>query len=115
MLLVYAIALLLGGLFTINAVFAYQGKHIDPSFWTTFWYQAKLSPFLFIALLMVGYGVKFSYRVFGSMTFALTFSKGLEILVCVCIGYTYLKETPNWKTLLGLAVVIVGFWISKLK
>ncbi|MBT2738999.1 hypothetical protein ACSU6B_19755 [Neobacillus sp. C211] len=115
MLLVYAIALLLGGLLAVNAIFAYQSKHIDPAFWTTVWYQTKLLPVLFTANLMIGFGVKFTYKVFGNLTFALTFSKGIEILVCVLMGFLFMKEVPNWKTLLGLAIVIVGYWISKFK
>jgi drug/metabolite transporter (DMT)-like permease len=115
MLLVYAVALLLGGLFAINAIFAYQSKHIDPAFWSTVWYQFKLLPVMFAANVMIGYGVKFTYKVLNNLTFALSLSKGIEIFVCVAIGFLFLKEVPTWKTLLGLTVVVGGFWISKLK
>ncbi|MGG4145471.1 hypothetical protein ABEW34_20380 [Paenibacillus algorifonticola] len=115
MLLVYAVALLLGGLFAVNAVFAYQSKHIDPVFWATVWYQFKLLPVIFAANVMIGFGVKFMYKGFGNLTFALTLSKGIEILVCVIIGMMFLREMPNWKTIAGLAVVVLGFWITKLK
>lgn len=114
-MLVYAIALLAGGLFAINAIFAYQSKHIDPVFWTTVWYQLKLLPVLFVANLMIGFGVKFTYLVFGNMIFTLTFSKGIEMMICVLIGFLFLKEVPNWRTLIGLAIVMAGFWILKLK
>ncbi|GAA3404807.1 hypothetical protein ACFFNY_27625 [Paenibacillus hodogayensis] len=115
MTLLYAIALLFGGLLAVNAVIAYQSQHIDPAFWTTFWYQLKWLPVLFAANIMIGYGVKFTYKMFGNMTFALTFSKGIEILVCVGIGFMFLREVPNWKTWIGLTVIIAGFWISRLK
>ncbi|WP_088105873.1 hypothetical protein [Halalkalibacter urbisdiaboli] len=115
MLLIYAIALLLAGLFVVNSVFAYQSKHIDPAFWTTIWYQAKMLPLFFIANILIGYGIKFTHKVIGSLTFTLTFAKGLEILVTILIAYLFMKEVPNVKTALGLAVVIVGFWISRLK
>ncbi|MBH5317572.1 hypothetical protein I6N90_07125 [Paenibacillus sp. GSMTC-2017] len=115
MLLVYAIGLLLTGLFIINAVFAYQGKHIDPAFWSTVWYQFKLLPLLFAANVMIGYGIKFTYKTMGSLTFSLVLSKGIELLVCVLIGFIFLKEVPNWKTAVGLIIVMAGVWITKLK
>ncbi|TVY01243.1 hypothetical protein [Cohnella terricola] len=115
MTIVYAIALLLGGLLAINTVFAYQSKHIDPAFWSTVWYQAKLLPLFFAANVMVGYGIKFTVKALGTLTFALILSKGIELLVSVLMGFIFLKETPNWKTALGLAIVFAGVWISKSK
>jgi drug/metabolite transporter (DMT)-like permease len=114
-LFVFAIALLAGGLFAINAIFAYQSEHIHPAFWTTVWYQLKLLPVFFAANLLIGYGLKFTYQVFGHMTLTLAFSKGIEMTVCVLIGFLFLKEVPNWRTLLGLAIIVAGFWIMKLK
>ncbi|MGG3624791.1 hypothetical protein ABES25_14670 [Bacillus gobiensis] len=114
-LFIFAIVLLAGGLFTINAIFAYQSEHINPAFWTTVWYQFKLLPVFFAANLLIGYGVKFAYQAFGNMTFTLTFSKGFEMMICLLISYLFLKEVPNWWTLLGLAIIVAGFWIMKLK
>lgn len=115
MLLIYALALLLVGLFAVNGIFAYQSKHIDPAFWTTVWYQTKLIPIFFAANLMIGYGVKFVHQVFGNLTFALTLSKGVEIIVCVVLGFFFLKEVPKWNTYVGLIMVIAGFWVTKMK
>ncbi|WP_195575595.1 hypothetical protein [Paenibacillus sp. 1001270B_150601_E10] len=115
MILVYAFALLVGGLLIINSIFAYQSKHIDPAFWHTVWYQTKMLPAFFAANIMIGYGVKFTHKAFDNLTFALTLSKGVEIFVCVLIGYWFMKEVPNWKTFVGLGLVVAGFWISKMK
>ncbi|WP_028551809.1 hypothetical protein [Paenibacillus sp. UNC451MF] len=115
MIVVYGIGLLLAGLFAINAVLAYQAKHIEPLFWSTFYYQLKLLPLLFATNLMIGYGIKYCYKSFGSLTVALSLSKCLEILICVVMGYWFLKEIPTWKTYLGLAVIAGGFIITKWK
>ncbi|WP_282939308.1 hypothetical protein [Paenibacillus sp. RC67] len=115
MIVVYGIGLLLGGLFAINGVLSYQAKHIDSSFWPTFFYQLKLLPVLFTANLMIGYGIKFCYKSFGSLTVALSLSKCLEIFICVVMGYLFLKEIPTWKTYFGLAVIAGGFVITKWK
>lgn len=115
MIIVYAALLLIGGLMSINAVFAYQTKHVDPAFWPSVWYMTKLLPVLLISNLMISFGVKFLYKMFHNLTFALTLAKGVEILVCVVIGFLFMKEIPNWKTLVGLGIIIFGFWVSKLK
>lgn len=115
MMIVYGIGLLLGGLFTINGVLSFQAKHIDPAFWPTLLYQLKLLPLLLGANLMIGFGIKYSYKSFGSLTVALSLSKCLEICICVVMGYWFLKEIPTWKTYLGLAVIAGGFVITKWK
>ncbi|WP_379361249.1 MULTISPECIES: hypothetical protein [unclassified Paenibacillus] len=113
MLLIYAIALLFGGLLTVNGIFAYQSKHIDSAFWTTVWFQFKLLPVFFAANVMIGYGIKFLHRSFSNLTFALTLSKGIEILVCIALGALLMKEMPKWNTAAGLAMVIAGFWLTR--
>ncbi|MFE5322649.1 hypothetical protein ACFQ88_28610 [Paenibacillus sp. NPDC056579] len=115
MVAVYAAGLLLGGLFLINGIFSYQGKYIEPVFWPTFWYQLKLLPLIFAANLMIGFGIQNGYRALGNLTITLLMSKCLEMLVCVVIGYIFLKEIPTWKTFLGLAVIAGGFLITRWK
>lgn len=115
MLFIYAVALLLTGLFAVNGIFAYQGKHIDPAFWPVVRYQLKLLPVFFAANLMIGYGIKWLYKSFGNLTFALTLSKGIEIFVCVILGIIFMKEAPRWQTYVGLAMVLAGFGVTKLK
>ncbi|MBM7702934.1 hypothetical protein [Metabacillus iocasae] len=112
-MIVYAILLLIAGLFLINSLFAYQAKHIDPSFVTTLFYQVKLIPLFLTANLLIGYGVKFTYKTVNNLTFALTLSKGIEIMVCVVIGYLFLREVPNWRTVVGVIIILVGFFIMK--
>ncbi|WP_166238519.1 hypothetical protein [Paenibacillus turpanensis] len=115
MLLVYGIGLLIAGLFLINAIFSYQSKHIDPAFWTTIWFQVKMIPLFFAANVMIGFGIKYNYKSTGSLTFALSLSKGFEIFIVVLMGYLFLKEVPTWKTWVGLSLVIGGFVITRLK
>ncbi|MCR2806211.1 hypothetical protein [Paenibacillus soyae] len=115
MLIFFAFALLLIGLFAVNGIFAYQGKHIDPAFWSVFRYQLKLLPVFFAANLMIGYGIKWLFQSFGNLTFALTVSKGIEIVVCVILGAILLKEAPRWQTYVGLGMVLAGFWVTKWK
>ncbi|WP_068774747.1 hypothetical protein [Paenibacillus sp. FJAT-26967] len=115
MYLIFGIALLLGGLLTINSIFSYQSKHIDPAFLTTLWFQFKMIPLVFAANMMIGYGVKFSYKTTGNLTFSLGISKGIEIFICVLMGYIFLKEIPSWKTYAGLTVVVLGFVITRWK
>ncbi|MEK3884204.1 hypothetical protein [Paenibacillus sp. PL2-23] len=94
MLILYAFALLLAGLFAINGIFAYQGKHIEAAFWSIFRYQLTLLPLFFAANMMIGYGIKWLYQAFGNMTFVLTVSKGVEIVVCVILGI-FLVNDPH--------------------
>jgi len=115
MFMVYGIALLLAGLLTINSIFSYQSKHIGPSLWQTLWFQCKMIPLVFAANVMIGYGVKFCYKTTGNLTLSLGISKGIEIFICVLMGYIFLKEIPNWKTWVGLGIVVGGFVITKLK
>ncbi|WP_246940926.1 hypothetical protein [Bacillus pinisoli] len=108
-----AITLMLAGLFVINAIYAYHTKHVDAHFLSTLWYYVKVSPFFLSASLMIGYGVKFLTKIVDHLTFSLIVSKGLEILVSVAIGYIFLKEVPSWRTILGITIIITGFWIVK--
>ncbi|WP_281887373.1 hypothetical protein [Paenibacillus sp. YYML68] len=115
MLLLYGMGLLLAGLLIINSIFSYQSKHIDPALWPTLWYQLKLVPLFFVANVMVGYGVKLSYKSTNNLTFSLSIAKGIEIFICVLMGYIFLKEIPTWRTYTGLAVVVAGYIIMKWK
>ncbi|WZY01389.1 hypothetical protein NSQ26_04950 [Bacillus sp. FSL W7-1360] len=110
-----AIRLLFGGLFIINAIFAYQAKHIEPVFLTTLWYQVKLVPLMLAANLMIGFGVKKAYDVLQQLTLSLTLSKAIEISVCVLLGWIFLKEVPNWRTAVGMAMIVGGFFVMKIK
>lgn len=115
MLAVYGIGLLLGGLLMINGVLSYQAKHIEPVFWPTVLYQLKLLPIIFAANLTIGFGIQYVYRAMGNLTVTLVLSKCIEILVCVLIGYVFMKEIPTWKTFLGLAIIAGGFMITRWK
>lgn len=112
---VYSFLLLLGGLFIVNCIFAYQSKHIDPHFWTTFKFQLLMLPLLFIANLGIGYGVKFGFKVMGNLSYVLVMSKGLELLISLLLGYLFFREAPTWKTALGFGVVMTGFVIARMK
>ncbi|AEI41110.1 hypothetical protein KNP414_02549 [Paenibacillus mucilaginosus KNP414] len=113
--LMYGFGLLAAGLSIINAIFSYQAKAIDPGFGPMLWFQLRMLPLMFFSNVMIGYGVKYLYRAFQSLTFALTVSKGLEILVCVVMGYLFLKEVPTWRTYAGLGVVVCGFVLTRWK
>jgi drug/metabolite transporter (DMT)-like permease len=63
--------------------------------------------------MMIGYGVKFLTKVVGNLTFSLIVSKGMEILVCVVIGYIFFKEFPNGRTGIGITIILIGFWVLK--
>lgn len=114
MFLIYGVICFTIGLLITNSVFSYQSKHIDPSFWSTFKYQLASLPLFLIANVFIGYGVKFGYKALGNLTFVLASSKGLEMLILILMGYLFYAEIPTWKTLIGLAIVVVGLVVSKL-
>lgn len=62
---------------------------------------------------MIGYGVKFLTKIVDNLTFSLIVSTGMEILVSVAIGYIFLKEIPNWRTGIGITIILIGFWLLK--
>ncbi|MCZ8520758.1 MULTISPECIES: hypothetical protein [Paenibacillus] len=113
LILVYGLGLLLAGLLTINSIFSYQAKHVDPGLWPMVWFQLKLLPLMFLSNVMIAYGVKYLYKAFGNLTFALSVSKGLEIGICVLMGYLFLKEVPTWRTYAGLTLVVGGFVMTR--
>ncbi|MFC4104042.1 hypothetical protein [Paenibacillus xanthanilyticus] len=113
MTMAYGIALLFGGLLAVNGLFAYQSKHIDPTFWPTVWFQLKWVPLMFAANVMIGFGIKFCYRTTDNLTFSLSLAKGIEIAICVLLGWVFLHEVPSWKTYAGVAAVVGGFVLMK--
>ncbi|UHA73564.1 hypothetical protein [Paenibacillus sp. 481] len=115
LLYVYSAICLIGGLLIVNAIYSYQSIHIDPAFWTTLKYQVAVLPLFLAASMLIGYGVKFGHKVLGNLTFVLTVSKGIEIVICVLMGFLFMREIPTWKTWLGLSIVVVGFFITKMK
>lgn len=112
-MILLSLFLMLSGLLIINTIYAYQTKHIDSNFFHTLWYYIKLIPLFLSASMMIGYGVKFLTKVVGNLTFSLIVSKGMEILVCVVIGYIFFKEFPNWRTGIGITIILIGFWVLK--
>ncbi|ERN53894.1 hypothetical protein M3689_14825 [Alkalihalophilus marmarensis] len=112
-MILLSLFLMLGGLLIINTIYAYQTKHIDSNFFHTLWYYIKLIPFFLSASMMIGYGVKYLTKIVDNLTFSLIVSKGMEILVCVVIGYIFLKEIPTWRTGIGITIILFGFWILK--
>ncbi|OPA77394.1 hypothetical protein BVG16_13100 [Paenibacillus selenitireducens] len=115
MLYVYSFALLFGGLSVINLIFSYQSKHIDPHFWITLKFQLQMLPLFLIANMSIGYGVLFGYKSAANLSFALIAGKCLEILISLLMGYLFLKEIPNWKTWIGIGVIIIGVILVKQK
>ncbi|MUT67150.1 hypothetical protein [Paenibacillus sp. NEAU-GSW1] len=115
MIYVYSLACLIGGLFIVNAAFAYQNNHIDPDFWSILKFQIAGIPIFMTANMLIIYGIKFGYRAFNSLTFVLSASKGLELFISVAVGFLFMKETPGWRTWTGLAVVLAGVVLSKSK
>jgi drug/metabolite transporter (DMT)-like permease len=112
---IYSIILIFGGLFAANFIFSYQSKHIDTHFWDTFKYQLMMLPLFLVINLCIGYGIKFGYKAIGNLSYVLAASKGLELIISLIMGYIFLKEIPNWKTGVGLCLVLVGFIMAKLK
>ncbi|MDR0270543.1 hypothetical protein [Paenibacillus sp.] len=112
---VYSFFLLVGGLLIINAVFSYQSKHIDPHFWETAKFQLLMLPLFLIANLSIGYGVRFGFKASSHLTLVLIASKCLEIFISVAMGFLFLKEIPNWKTWVGIGIIIAGVAVAKLK
>jgi len=115
MLSIYSFALLCLGLSLINVVFAYQSKHIDPHFWSTFKFQLMLLPLFLAANLSIGYGVKFGVKSGQNLGVVLVTGKCIEILLSVGVGYLFMKEIPTWKTWTGLAVIAAGLLLVKQK
>lgn len=111
----YSFGLLLAGLSIINLIFSYQSKHIDPNFWTTFKFQLWMLPLFLIANMCVGYGVRFGYKAANNLSFILIASKCIEIAISLIMGYLFLKEVPNWKTWVGLGLIIFGVILVKQK
>ncbi|ALS21916.1 MULTISPECIES: hypothetical protein [Paenibacillus] len=111
----YSGLLLLTGLFSVNFIYGYQSKHIDPHFWATLKYQLLVLPLFLFINLCIGYGIKFGYKAIGNLSYVLVASKGLEILISLLIGFILLKEIPTWKTWIGLSLVLAGFAIAKIK
>ncbi|MCG7406916.1 EamA family transporter [Paenibacillus sp. ACRRX] len=111
----YSLMLLFGGLFAINFVFSYQGKHIDAHFWSTLKFQLWMIPVFLIANLSVGYGVKFGLKSTGNLSYVLVVAKCMEIVISIIMGYLFLKEIPNWKTWIGLAIIVAGIVLVKQK
>ncbi len=112
-MIILSLLLMLGGLFIINAIYAYQNKNIDSDFLSTLWYYIKVLPFFLSASMMIGYGVKFLTKIVDNLTFSLIASKGIEIFVSVAIGYLFLKEVPNWRTGVGIIIILIGFLVLK--
>ncbi|BFH64350.1 MULTISPECIES: hypothetical protein [Paenibacillus] len=112
---VYSFFLLVGGLSIINAVFSFQSKHIDPHFWETAKFQLLMLPLFYIANLCIGYGVQFGFKASNHLSLVLVTAKCLEIFISVAMGFLFLKEIPNWKTWLGLGIIIAGVVVAKLK
>ncbi|WP_136606823.1 hypothetical protein [Paenibacillus dokdonensis] len=115
MFYVYCVSLLIGGLSIVNTVFSYQSKHIDPQLWSTFKFQLLMLPLMLAANLCIGYGIRFGFKASGQLSFILVAAKCLEIFISVAMGFLFLKEIPSWKTWLGLAVIIGGVMLTKLK
>ncbi|KKO54782.1 hypothetical protein XI25_04675 [Paenibacillus sp. DMB20] len=111
----YSFALLAGGLTLINFIFSYQSKHIDPHFWTTIKFQLMMIPLFLIANTSVGYGVRFGYKTTGHLSFVLIGAKCLEILISLMMGYLFFKETPSWKTWVGIGMITAGVVLVKQK
>ncbi|EFM09391.1 conserved hypothetical protein [Paenibacillus curdlanolyticus YK9] len=110
-----AVGLLAGGLLIINTIFAYQAVHIDHALPRAAWYHFKLLPCFFVANLMIGYGVSGVQKSLGSLTFSLSLAKGIELALCVLVGWWFMKEAPTWRTLVGLLIVLGGFVFMKWK
>ncbi|GIP27741.1 hypothetical protein J23TS9_28710 [Paenibacillus sp. J23TS9] len=96
-------------------MFSYQSKHIDPQFWSTFKFQLLMLPLMLAANLSIGYGIRFGFKASGQLSFVLIAAKCLEIFIFIAMGFLFLKEIPSWKTWLGLAVIIGGVVLTKLK
>jgi len=109
------IGLLAGGLLIINAAFAYQTVHVDESFGPTALYHLKLLPCFYAANLMVGIGIRHINKAAHSLTFSLSLAKGIELALCVLLGWWFMREAPTWRTAAGLAIVLAGFIVMKWK
>jgi len=111
----YSFGLLFGGLFVVNFIFSYQGKHIEPQFWSTLKFQLLMLPFFLMANLSIGYGVKYGLKSSGNLSFTLVAAKCLEILISLIMGYLFLKEFPNWKNWVGFVIIVIGLFLVKQK
>ncbi|WP_054024601.1 EamA family transporter [Bacillus sp. FJAT-28004] len=111
----YSFGLLFGGLFVVNLIFSYQGKHIDPQFWSTLKFQLLMLPLFLMANMSIGYGVKYGLKSTENLSFTLITAKCLEILISLIMGYLFLKEFPNWKNWIGLVIIVIGLLLVKQK
>ncbi|WP_127529628.1 hypothetical protein [Paenibacillus kobensis] len=109
------IGLLAGGLLIINAAFAYQAVHVDKALSATALYHLKVLPFFYAANLMVGSGIRAANKAAGNLTYSLSLAKGIELALCVLIGWWFMREAPTWRTAAGLAIVLIGFVVMKWK
>lgn len=110
-----SIALLFVGLACINIIFSYQSKHIDPHFWSTFKFQLMMLPLFLAANLSVGYGVKLGVKAMNQLGYVLIIAKCIEVLLSIGLGYWFMRETPSWKTWIGLLVILTGVILVKQK
>ncbi|MEK3901410.1 hypothetical protein [Paenibacillus sp. FSL R7-0179] len=115
MMYLISLALMFVGLTSINIIFSYQSKHIDPHFWSTFKFQLMMLPLFLAANLSVGYGVKFGMKALNQLGYVLIIAKCIEVLISIWMGYWFMKETPSWKTWIGLIVIITGVILVKQK
>ncbi|UVI33788.1 hypothetical protein [Paenibacillus spongiae] len=115
MLYLYSFGLLLGGLSVINLIFSYQSKHIDPHFWMIAKFQLVMLPLFLLANMCIGYGIRFGYKAARNLTFILIVGKCMEIVISLIMGYLFLREIPNWKTWVGLGVILIGVVLVKQK
>jgi len=111
----YSFGLLFGGLFVVNFIFSYQGKHIDPQFWSTLKFQLLMLPLFLMANMSIGYGIKYGLKSTENLSFTLIAAKCLEILISIIMGYLFLREFPNWKNWVGLVVIVIGLLLVKQK
>ncbi|GFN33533.1 hypothetical protein [Paenibacillus xylaniclasticus] len=109
------IGLLSVGLLIINAAFAYQAVHVEEALSKTALYHLKVLPFFYAANLMVGIGIRAANKAATSLTFSLSLAKGIELAICVLIGWSFMRETPTWRTAAGLGIVLIGFIVMKWK
>lgn len=68
-----------------------------------------------IVNMLIGYGIKFGFKVVYNLIFVLLILKGMEVIIVVLMGYFFFKEVFMWKILLEIFIMVIGVVIFKMK
>jgi uncharacterized membrane protein len=101
------------GFFIINFIFGWQNKNIGDTIKEIALFQLYLLPLFYVANLIIGIGFNIGYKTLGNMTYVVSFSKLFDLTALLVVSYLLFHETPSFKTLIGVGLVVVGLIVAK--